>query len=211
MRKILLLAALVAVGALAGCTSHHSPQASQESQINRAAGDRVAYVPHHNVEFNNYNESQKLYDDPATIIWCTTTWGNPSAPMVSIPIAGKLTSSSTTFFNPSHIVYSGDTGLTAIGSRSVDGMYHPNPPQYRFGFTPGGQYVDFFNMPTLCTTALTKFQRQQTKVSLTVDPTAEHATKQAEAVLKAGTLQDGTIKPQAQAQAQKILEGAGLG
>lgn len=171
----------VAVGAC-GETGKKAP--SQAKQVAQHAKKQRAYLPKNDVELNNYNKAQKLYDTPTNIIWCTTTWGNPSSPMVTIPVAGKLTSSSTTFFAPEYAGgYSGDT---ALPSRSVDGLYHPNPPQYRYGFTPGGQYVDFFNMPTLCTTALTKFQRQQTKLSIEVDPGARAATKKAEAALRAG-------------------------
>jgi hypothetical protein len=54
----------------------------------------------------------------------------------------------------------------------VDGLFHPNPPGYRYGFTPGGQYVDFFNMATFCTTALTEFQRQETRVAVDYDDVA---------------------------------------
>jgi hypothetical protein len=65
-------------------------------------------------------------------------------------------------------------------------MYHGSPPPYRYGFTPGGQYMDFFNMPTLCTTALTSFQRQTTKVAITVDAQAKAADQAAEAALARG-------------------------
>lgn len=216
MRFVLLVAALtVALVAVSGCDlggGDNSAQSKQKAQVNANARRQTAYIPHNKVEYNNYNNAQKLYDSPSTIIWCTTTWGNPSSPIITVPVAGKLTSSSTTFFQPTDFETSGDTGIVAIPGRSVDGMFHPNPPQYRFGFTPGGQYVDFFDMPTFCTTALTKATRQQTKVALTIDPTAQQATTEAEAALKAGTdPTTGTISSAAHAQAQKILEGASLG
>jgi hypothetical protein len=77
-------------------------------------------------------------------------------------------------------------------------MYHGSPPPYRYGFTPGGQYVDFSNMQVFCTTALTKFQRQNTKVSIENDPTAATADAQAQDALKRGD----------KAGAQKILSDA---
>lgn len=151
-------------------------------------------------DFLNYNQAQRRYADKTSIIWCTTTWGNPSAPMVTIPIQSKLTSSSVSFYPSSRAkLYGGDgTNEYTPERRSVDGMYHGSPPPYRYGFTPGGQYVDFFNMPTLCTTALTKFQRKETKVSVDADPAAAVADAQAQAALKRGD----------HAGAQKILSDA---
>lgn len=191
----LLVVSLTACGDSGGDKPDATKQARQS--IERHAKGRAPYLPKHDVEFKNYNAAQKLYDSPETIIWCSTTWGNASAPLVTVPVTGKLTSSSTTFFQPDAPLIAdvpGDGyGAYAIGgttsSRSVDGLYHPNPPQYRYGFTPGGQYVDFFNMPTFCTTALTKFQRQSTKVTVAFDPGAQQAQRNAEAALKRGDKQ----------------------
>lgn len=217
LTALALVAPALALAACGGGTTAN-PQAKQKRQVDQAAERRQAYIPHNNVEFNNYNEAQKLYDEPSTIIWCTTTWGNPSAPMVTVPVAGKLTSSSTTFFSPNGVVsdeVSGDGyGPVPVGigtEKSVDGMYHPNPPGYRYGFTPGGQYVDLFNMPTFCTTALSKFQRQQTKVALTVDQGAQDATRRAEKILRDGTDDKGVIAAQARRDAQRVLEEANIG
>jgi hypothetical protein len=141
-----------------------------------------------NAELHNYEGAQRLYAQPNTIIYCTTTWGNASAPLVTIPIAGKLTSSSVSYFPSSRTFKPGDDGggQYTPERRSVDGLYHGSPPPYRYGFTPGGQYVDFFNMPTLCTTALTKFQRQATKVTIDVDQQSKTADQQAQAALARG-------------------------
>ena len=127
-----------------------------------------------------------MYDTPSSIIWCTTTWGNASAPLVTVPVAGKLTSSSTTFFQPETPLWNSNGGGLIVSSRSVDGLFHPNPPQYRYGFTPGGQYVDLFYMPTFCTTAMTNFQRESTKVSLEIPADVAAAQKRAEDYLKQG-------------------------
>jgi len=207
-RFVLALLFGVIVTLAAGCGSHHD--GSQYGKVERHAKQQRAYIPHNDVELHNYNRAQQLYDSPSTIIWCTTTWGNASSPMVTVPVAGKLTSSSTTFFSPEYWTGDGD-GNVVLPSRSVDGLYHPNPPGYRYGFTPGGQYVDFFNMPTLCTTAMTKFQRQSTKVTISVDAQAAKAQQAAEAALKAGTDSHGNVSPAAQRRAQAILTGAGLG
>lgn len=200
MKKLIAVAlALVAMLAVTACGEHQGNK-SDYSKVLAHAKHRHAYIPQNDVEFKNYNDSQRLYDDPSTIIWCSTTWGNASAPLVTVPVAGKLTSSTTSYFSSEH--WDGDSdGNVVLPSRSVDGLYHPNPPQYRYGFTPGGQYVDFFNMPTFCTTALTKFQRQQTKVALSVDSQAKLADKRAQDALKRGDKKE----------AQRILEGLGGG
>ncbi len=115
---------------------------SPKKQVEQRAAGYRPYLPKNGVELANYNRAQQLYDSPDTIIWCSTTWGNPAAPIVTVPIAGKLTSSSTTFFQPEEAAradYAGDghgpepTG-GVVSSRSVDGLYHPNPPKYRYGF-----------------------------------------------------------------------------
>jgi hypothetical protein len=169
-----------------------------------------AYVPHNHVDFNNFNKAQKLYDTPSTIVWCTTAWANPSAPMVTVPIAGKLTSSSVSYL-PQDKVEWDSNGNVVRENFSNDGMFHGNPPPYRYGFTPGGQYMDYFNMEAICTTALTEFQRKKTEVTIAVNPTAKKATEEAEKVLAEGT--DPTTKkisPKAEAEAQRILLEANL-
>jgi hypothetical protein len=214
-RILVALSLMALIGASLAACGGSGDESKQEKTSSAVSNEREtfegAYVPKHHVEFNNFNKAQELYDTPSTIIWCTTTWGNPSAPMVTVPVAGKLTSSSVSYLPQNHINYD-EHGNTVTESTSNDGMYHGSPPPYRYGFTPGGQYVDFFNMPTLCTTAMTKFQRQKTQISLEIDPTAEAATKQAEAALAAGTNpKTGKISPAASAKAQSILSGANLG
>jgi hypothetical protein len=193
------LAALALVAA--GCGTVMADNAGDVlSQIDKHSN---AYKPFiqpfpNNAELRNYEGAQKLYAQPTTIIYCTTTWGNASAPLVTIPIAGKLTSSSVSYFPSTRDRAVGDGGGAewTPERRSVDGLYHGSPPPYRYGFTPGGQYVDFFNMPTLCTTALTKFQRQATQVAVTVDSIARAADQQAQDALKRGD----------KAGAQRILD-----
>lgn len=180
---LLLCVSMVAVSA---CADETPTKTSDYKKVQNNTKGRHAYIPSNQVEFNNYNNAQKLYDSPTTIIWCTTTWGNNSAPLVTVPIAGKLTSSSVSYFPNTQVVEYSDSGRYSPELRSVDGMYHGSPPPYRYGFTPGGQYVDFSSMPTFCTTALTKFQRQATKVTVDVDSEARSAAGKAEDALKRG-------------------------
>ena len=197
----------LALFTLGGCSSSGSSTQSQQQaakqsfdKIDQHAAKLKAPELINDVEYKNYIRAQKLYDTPTTIIWCTTTWGNNSSPLVTVPIAGKLTSSSVSLRPSQQMRIDNDTGSTTYTPevRSVDSMYHGTPPPYRYGFTPGGQYVDFSGMPTVCTTALTKFQRQTTKVSVAVDDKMKAAQAQAEAALKQG-------KP---GEAQRILQDA---
>lgn len=190
------VAIAVFFGACSSSSGNNDQSRKQQDQISRNAKQHSTYVPKNYVERNNYEKAQKLYDDPTTIIWCTAFPNSPTAPIVTVPVAGKLTSSSTTFFAPEHSETNGDTGMAVLPSRSVDGLYHPNPPQYRYGFTPGGQYVDFFNLGTICTTAPMKFQTRSIKFA--IDPSLASADSRATSALKRGD----------KAGAQKILENA---
>lgn len=194
-----VLAVAAAAFLLPACAKD-SEDRNQKRAVDKRAEGYEAYLPRNAVELDNYNEAQRLYDSPSTIIWCSTTWGNASAPIVTVPIKGKLTSSSTTFFRPEEVVDKGSDGSggVVVSSRSVDGLFHPSPPGYRYGFTPGGQYVDFFNMATFCTTALTEFQRQETRVAVDYDDVARLADRRAEQALSRG---DG-------AAAERILSDA---
>lgn len=98
--SLIVLAAMTVLALLlAGCSSGNSTPAQQVNQQGRQTVQDVnkSLVPPKVTDFTeykNYIAAQKIYDDPSTIIWCTTTWGNASAPLVTVPIAGKLTSSS---------------------------------------------------------------------------------------------------------------------
>jgi hypothetical protein len=209
MRKIIIMLTVLVFGGLAatGCgggeqSKPHPPsQAEIYKQVAKKASRRAPYLPKNDVEFKNYNHAQEIYDDPSNILWCTFSFNNPSSPLVTVPVTGKLTSSSTSYFAPEGVLddHPGSySDASVIPKRSVDGLYHPNPPQYRYGFTPGGAYVDFFNLETYCSNKPTQFQRKSTKISLTVDANLGRADTAAQAALKAG-------KP---ALAQRIIENA---
>jgi hypothetical protein len=193
---LLLIVAMMALIAGCGGGDSASGQDQAKDNIEKHADERVPYEPKNDVEFNNYNKAQELYDSPATIIWCSVMPQSSTAPIVTVPVAGKLTSSSTTFFRPEEFIDRGNYSWQVGEARSVDGMYHPNPPKYRYGFTPGGQYVDFFELPTFCTTQPLSFQKESVQVK--VDSNLNDATKKAEAALAEGK----------KSEAQAILAGA---
>ena len=168
-------------------------QASQAKFDNRTPPDVTG-----DAEYHNYVKAQEeVYDNPATIIWCTASFPSDASPIFTVPIAGKLTSSSVSYY-PGHTQRWSDGGswMWTEETQSVDGMYHGSPPAYRYGFTPGGQYVDFSNLSVFCTTALTSFQRESLTLAV-MDKPAASVTDQAEAKLKAGDA----------AGAQALLDG----
>lgn len=198
-----LLACLLWCAACGGTKdSKPAPRAAQDKKIEQQDAKRAPYTPVNDVEFNNFNDAQKLYDSPTTILWCTAFPNNPNAPFITTPIAGKLTSSSVSYQPQQSILtheISGDSlgpVVAGIGdAKSSDGMYHGSPPPYRYGFTPGGVYIDYTDIPTVCTTALTKFTRENSTLAVTVDQQVKQATDQAEAALKRGN----------KSEAQRIL------
>jgi hypothetical protein len=181
------VAGTILLGAASCSTDEPTTRGDQAQKSESKFADRKPPQVTGDAEYNNYiNAQEKVYDDPANIIWCTGSFNSANSPIFTVPIAGKLTSSSVSYYPNQHFA-SYDAGeyygQTLVESQSVDGMYHGTPAPYRYGFTPGGQYVEFAgNMPVLCTTALTKFQQQTLAVSAVVDT----VTKKAEAQLKAG-------------------------
>jgi hypothetical protein len=156
---VLILAAVIT---LSGCGAQQNNK-TELDQVKEKANQSKAYIPKNTVELDNYNKAQEIYDNPASIQWCTAFPSSNSAPIITMPIAGKLTTSNTSYFSPTE-VYDNANGMVNIPSRSVDALYH-GESFYRYGFTPAGQYVDFSNsLELLCTTALTDFQRQNTYV-----------------------------------------------
>lgn len=203
MKSAIALTAIVGSFALMGsaCSDTAKPatRSDQLEQNEQGFDDRQPPQVTGDAEYNNYIRAQEeVYDDPSSIIWCTVYPENPSAPIFTVPVAGKLTSSSVSYF-PNQTFARGDLGEYdgdfLVEAQSVDGMYHGTPPAYRYGFTPGGQYVDFANLPTFCTTSLTEFQRQTLKVAAVSD---DGVTQAAEDALKAGDAE----------KAQEIVDGA---
>ena len=200
-RLILLCFVLLASIGLVACGSSSSPSSAKnvaEDEVNANQNKFVPYVPHNEVEGHNYNRAQELYDNPATIIWCTAFPQSNTDPIVTIPVAGKLTSS-TVSARPSNRATGINEGGVTVENSSIDGLYHGTPPPYRYGFTPGGQYVDFFNMPTICTTQPLEFQKES--ISLKPAAALSAATNEAEEALEGG----------AKAKAQHLLAASAPG
>lgn len=187
---VAVLAAVVCYVALAGNSGCGEDEADKSGrsdaakEVQRNKDNFKPYVPKNGVEGQNYNKAQEIFDDPSTILWCSVLQQSSTSPIITVPIAGKLTSSSTSAF-PSQETDYDEWGNTVREKESVDGLYHGSPPPYRFGFTPGGQYFEFGGAaPYVCTTAVNEFQRESIAVS--VDQGLTNASKEAEKALREG-------------------------
>lgn len=182
---------------LTACGGGATQPPTQKEEVAKKAAKSEAYIPKNSVELDNYNKAQKLYDDPTAIQWCTLFPPSASAPIITVPVAGKLTTSATSYFSPSELRTNGSYGAV-LPSRSVDGLYHGDS-FYRYGFTPADVYLDISNsMPNFCTTSLLDFQRQNTFVegvssngdASKIDVDARQ--KSAEKALKAGNIEQAS-------------------
>lgn len=181
MRRLVFIAlAVLALGILiTGCGGSSERDKAKEA-VEQNTKKIVPYVPQNEIEAKNYNKKEELFDNPNTIIWCSAFPPGSNYPVITIPIAGKLTSSSVSILPSNHGTEDG-----VVESADVDGLYHGSPPPYRYGFTPGGQYVSFEGgLAALCTTQPLEVQRQS--VSVKVAGGLDKASKEAEAALKSG-------------------------
>jgi hypothetical protein len=189
---------VITVLILTACPSDNSGnKTAADAAIAKAAGHQV-YSPTHDLEFKNYNERQRIADDPTTILWCTSAFPIPSSPLFTIPIVGKLTSGSKRPY-PTERTAGGNNGSSWYTPEipGPDGMYGTSDP-YRYGFGPTGVYSEWANMPTYCTTEPTIWQRANTTIAMASDPVLLAAQEKAQALIAAGDA----------AGAQKVLEAA---
>ena len=167
--------ALLGGAMLSGCENNARTAANQAAVI-KAEG-RSPYVQKNDIEFSNYDKRQKMSDDPSTIVWCTFFPPTPGTQPITIPVVGKLTSGGKRVFR-SHDV----NGYENVGP---DGMFGSSG-EYRYGFTPGDNMVDIYNLPSFCTTEPTVWQRAQTEIIIATDSQLSNAAKEASSALKRG-------------------------
>jgi len=181
--------------AIASCINEPVSVMEARAEVQERIEGRNYYVPQNDLEFRNYNRRQILADDPTALLWCTSAFPIPSSPIFTVPIVGKLTSGNKRPYpvdrNPD---YTTDRFLEAPGP---DGMYGTSG-EYRYGYTPGGIYADWYNMPTFCTTEPTIWQRESTVIVLQTDPILAEAHRLAREALAAGN----------EGEATRILEEA---
>lgn len=178
------------------CNEDNSPAAQSRKKAEEMSSQRAAYVPKNDIEFKNYNRRQELADDATAILWCTSAFPIPSSPLFTVPIVGKITSGGKRPY-ATEINMCGSSMSYYPELPGPDGMFGPSG-EYRYGFTPGGIYADWYGMPTFCTTEPMVWQRESTTIVMQTDPLFSEAHKRAREALKAGK----------EDEARKILEDA---
>jgi hypothetical protein len=155
------------------------------------------YVPTNNVEFNNYNERQKISDDATTILWCTYFPPTVGQEPFTVAYVGKLTSGTKRPYATTQAkLMGGYSGSSSSFGNSWDVTYNPELPgpdgmygasaEYKYGFTPAGIYAESESMSTFCTTELTVWQKNTTSVVVKSDGDTGKIQQDAKAALKAG-------------------------
>src|SRR6201987_5986521 len=150
MKKYLALLVLGVFGlAFAGCGPTGTSAADQAQKASDNLQSQI-YQSKNNIEFRNYNDRQKLADNPATILWCTffppgvqgTSNGTTPGQAFTVPIAGKLTSSNKRPYDSTG--WSGD--VYGINLPGPDHMFGSSS-EYRYGFDPTRAiYYDFTDL-----------------------------------------------------------------
>lgn len=176
---VLAIGAAVSVALLltAGSCGGDDPKSSGE----QIASNRQNVQLKNDVEGKNYNRRLGLADNPASLIWCTVYPTSPSAKAFTVPIVGKLTSSSKRP-TPTEVSYDGTAGTRYNPELpGPDGMFGSSVP-YQYGFDPAGNYHEFSaSMQTYCTSVPTVIQKETTQISIgsTADTGALDAQVQA--------------------------------
>lgn len=177
---------------------------SQEDKEAKVRREHPAFQAHNYIERQIFNHRLEISDDPSTILFCTTlAFDRP--PKVDI-IAGKLVSGSK---RPDPL-YTYDNGYT-IENQDAQGMHGQSVP-YRFGFTPAGQYVDFTDLPTECTTEAQSTKKTNIGEVVVNNAELSNAASEAQQVLRSGSVtRNGQFQgftPAAKRQAQAIMDNA---
>lgn len=193
------------LGALVMACGEYTPQNQSQVNAQQVAQNRQTYVVKHDVEGQNYNQRLKLADDPTTILWCTAAYSQPGLKPITVPIVGKLTSSNKRPFPTSQVQYQSSYSPELPDAQAMYGT----SSEYRYGFTPGGQYWDFYNIEMVCTDQPTIQQREATTLVYQVDDNLLAAQVKARALLQACV--DKPDSPEcaaAQKQANQIIGDA---
>lgn len=156
------------------------------------ARERDVYIPVNDVEFDNYNDRQRVADNPATILWCTFFPPTVGQEVFTTPITGKLTSGNKRPFptewrdNNANGYFAEKPGADAMFGSSGD---------YRYGFDPTRTvYQDFTDLGSYCTTEPKVWQKNHTRI--VVEPAHDllQLHNQARALLEQAKAVDDKIK-----------------
>lgn len=196
-RKFQSALALVALAVMvAGCGTggNSAPSAADQSQ---AASDKLQskiYQSKHNIEFRNYNLRQRIADDPSVILWCTffppgvsqVTNGSVGG-AITVPIAGKLTSSNKRPYQGNQYSYSDASAVGISGESPGPDHMFGSSSEYSYGFDPTlSTYYQFSNLASFCTTEPTVWQVKATEIVVNTQSTLANLSNAASAAIKAG-------------------------
>lgn len=195
-RKLAIVATFsLAALLMAGCTGTIGNPAQDEALEN--ANSRQNYVPKNDIEGKNYNARQKLADDPNTILWCSFYPTNPNVKPYTVPIVGKLTSSSKRPYATTQS-YNGTTdGYFSPELPGSDAMFGSST-EYRYGFDPAGNYWDFVALEATCSSVPNIIQKNTTDFAITATGDINSLSVLANAALQACANNDPS-KPCAEA------------
>jgi hypothetical protein len=187
----LVLIGLVLSGSVAACDSPSPKPPSAQDAAKDAVASRKNYIPKNDVEGHNYNARQELADQPSSLIWCTVYPTNPNAKAFTVPIVGKLTSGNKRPYPTEVSVIDTDTPHQEFNPElpGNDGFYGTSG-EYRYGFDPAGNYHDFYNVETYCTSVPSIIQKQTTQIAITAEGDLTLLDAKAQEALKACRAKD---------------------
>jgi hypothetical protein len=173
------------------------PEVIEQTEAQRSAQSKAmsgeVYQPRNDVERRNYNWRQEISDDPTTIVWCTFAWPIPDSPLVTIPVAGKLTSGSKRPYPVEQVIWNTSSGSYFPEVPGPDGMFGSSG-DYRFGFGPAGraEYHDLYGLPVYCTNMPRVWHREHTTIMFDQDETLLTASQAAKTALNANDPDEAT-------------------
>lgn len=202
MKKFLVAVVLLAATALVACGS------SSPKPVNKP---KTRYTQNY-TERKIANERIAKTDDPAHVEFCTFWPPTPGAKPITVPIAGKLVSSTKRPDDPLGYDGTDGGGLASFNRADAQGMYGSSVP-YRYGYTPGDIGWEFPADNTTCSDAPTKFQADNTLLVSATDNKLAAAQQEAQAVLREGLVPGGKdagsrYTPEATRKAGEIIDRA---
>lgn len=175
-------------------TSNSQPTAQDKAQQASNNLQNQVYQSKHNIEFRNYNLRQRVADDPSTILWCTffppgvqgVSNGSTPGQAITVPIAGKLTSSNKRPYAAERWSDRGNYTFTSNDAPGPDHMYGSSS-EYSYGFDPTlSTYYQFSSLASFCTTEPTVWQVHNTDIVVNTQSTLASLSSAASAAIKAG-------------------------
>ncbi len=198
---VLLGGATVALVLSAG--SCDAPQNAAQTAANDKAANGYTYIPKNDIERKNYNTRTELADNPASLIWCSVYPTNPNVKPFTVPIMGKLTSGNKRPI-PTEYVDVGNDNDYYPEKPGPDGMYGTSA-DYRYGFDPAGNYWDFYNVETTCSSAPNIIQKATTQIGITATGDLNALDTAAEKALAECRKHDNNDSSKACPEAARIL------